>query len=156
MPRPAEDSAGVSFPPPLIFLGGLVAGVILQFIFSLPFLPWKIGMVMGMPLIALGALLVGSAVWCFLRAGTALPPWETATAVVIKGPYRITRNPMYLGMALIQAGIGLCFSSLWILLMLIPELWWIQNRVILPEEAYMENKFNQPYRDYCARVRRWV
>lgn len=156
MPKPAEDSAGVSFPPPLVFLGGLFIGVILQFIFSLPFLPWKLAMFTGLPVIALGIGLILWAGLLFIRAGTALPPWETATTVVIKGPYRFTRNPMYLGMALIHAGLGLCFSSLWILLMLIPVLWWIRTRVITSEEAYMEAKFGQPYRDYCARVRRWI
>ncbi len=156
MPKPATDSAGVSFPPPLMFFGGMVVGVILQFIFSLPFIPWQVGMYAGVPVLALGVLLLASSALFFTRAGTALPPWATATAVVVRGPYRFTRNPMYLGMALVQGGIGLCFSSLWILLMLLPELWWVRHKVIAREEAYMEEKFGQPYRDYCARVGRWL
>lgn len=156
MPKSATDSAGVTFPPPLMFLGSMLVGVILQFIFSLPFLPWEVGMYSGIPLLGLGVLLISSAAILFLRAGTALPPWATATTVVIRGPYRFTRNPMYLGMALVQAGIGLCFSSLWILLLLIPALWWVRTQVIAKEEAYMEEKFGQPYRDYCGQVRRWI
>lgn len=156
MPKPAQDSAGVSFPPPLMFLAAIFAGVILQFIWSLPFIPWELGMSSGLLAVLLGAALIASAAFVFTRAGTALPPWETATAVVIRGPYRFTRNPMYLGMALIHAGIGLCFTSLWILLALIPVLWWINTRVIAREEAYMAEKFGQPYRDYCAKVRRWL
>ena len=84
-----------------------------------------------------------------------MPPWQTATAVVSGGPYRLSRNPMYLGMALTHAGIGLWFNSIWILLMLAPVVWWLRTRVIPLEEAYMENKFGQPYRDYCTQVRRW-
>lgn len=156
MPKPDADSAGVRFPPPLMFLGALVIGVLMQFIWSLPFLPWRIGMFGGAIAFGLGVVLVASAALLFTRVGTGLPPWTPATQVVIRGPYRFTRNPMYVGMALIQAGIGLCLGSLWILLMLIPVLWWIRQHVITPEEAYMEAKFGQTYRDYCAQVRRWL
>ncbi len=156
MPQPDADSAGVRFPPPLMFLGALIIGVLLQFIWSLPFLPWRIGMFSGTIVFGLGVLLVASAALLFTRAGTGLPPWTPTTQLVIRGPYRITRNPMYLGMAMIQAGLGLCLGSLWILFMLVPVLWWIRHKVIAAEEAYMEEKFGNAYRDYCGRVRRWL
>lgn len=156
MPQPAHDSAGVGFPPPVMFLLGIFVGVILQFIWSLPFIPWQIGMIAGLVAIVLGAILIASAAFMFRSAGTAMPPWETASAVVMRGPYRFTRNPMYLGMALIHAGVGLGLTSVWILLMLVPVLWWINTRVIAREERYMAEKFGQSYQDYCQTVRRWL
>ncbi|MDX1497117.1 MAG: isoprenylcysteine carboxylmethyltransferase family protein [Salinisphaeraceae bacterium] len=156
MPKPAQDSAGVAFPPPLMFLLAVIGGVILQFMFPLPFLPWQWGMALGAISLLAGVGLILSAALLFVRAGTALPPWAAASAVVVQGPYRFTRNPMYLGMACIHASIGLAFTSWWILLSLIPTLWWVNKRVILKEEAYMAEKFGQPYKDYCASVRRWL
>lgn len=156
MPQPLQDSAGVSLPPPLVFLGAMFIGLILQFIWSVSFLPWQLGMICGGIFLVAGLLFIGSAALLFMRAGTAMPPWQTATTVVTAGPYRFTRNPMYLGMALVHAGIGLWFASLWILLMLAPALWWIQTRVIAREEAYMAEKFGKPFRDYCSQVRRWL
>lgn len=156
MPTPQTDSAGVGFPPPLAFLLALIAGVFLQFIWSVPFLPWRTGVMAGLPLMALGLLFILSAAWQFRRSDTPLPPWETATAVVVSGPYRFSRNPIYLGMALIHVGLGLFFASLWIVLSVIPVLWWVQQRVILAEEAYMQAKFGKVYGAYRDRVRRWL
>jgi protein-S-isoprenylcysteine O-methyltransferase Ste14 len=78
------------------------------------------------------------------------------TAIVFTGPYRFTRNPMYLGLALLQAGLAMVTNSLWPLLTLAPVIVAVRRLVIDREERYLEAKFGEEYRAYKARVRRWV
>jgi protein-S-isoprenylcysteine O-methyltransferase Ste14 len=77
-------------------------------------------------------------------------------ALTFEGPYRFTRNPMYVGMALLQGGLALAGNALWPLVALIPVLWIVRTQVIDKEEQYLERRFGQQYRDYKARVRRWL
>jgi protein-S-isoprenylcysteine O-methyltransferase Ste14 len=148
-----RDSAGVKFPPPLVFLGALLIGLALDGP-RLPFghnlenmLGW-LGIVAGMGIIL-------TALGLFRRAGTNAEPWKTSTSIVTDGVYRWTRNPMYLGMALTYAGIALVCDSLAALILLVPVVFVIQRQVIEAEEAYMEARFGEPYRAYKASVRRW-
>ncbi len=78
------------------------------------------------------------------------------TAIVETGPYRFTRNPIYLGMFLGLVGLAIAFDSLWLLVMLVPFTLAIRYGVVAREEAYLERKFGDAYRQYRARVRRWV
>ena len=111
----------------------------------------------------LGLLLLGAAVgivqWAkqlFEKAGTNVPPNLPATAIVTDGPYRYTRNPMYLSFLLWFTGLALVAGAP-LMLLLLPPLWYILDRhVIAPEEKYLAEKFGDPYRDYKARVRRWL
>ena len=98
------------------------------------------------------------AIWArnkFVRAGTAVQPWKPASRVVSGGPYRFTRNPMYIALALLQAGIALLADSAWMLLTLVPVLFIIRYMVIGREEGYMEAKFGEEYLSYKRSVRRW-
>ena len=97
-----------------------------------------------------------SAVVLFRRIGTPPDPHEPSTRLALDGPYRFTRNPMYLGMAAVLAGLALIGNALWPLLALIPVIWWIRTQVIAREERYLEAKFGGEYRDFKARVRRWL
>jgi protein-S-isoprenylcysteine O-methyltransferase Ste14 len=92
----------------------------------------------------------------FHWAGTAVRPFEPSSALVEAGPYRFTRNPMYLGMLLALIGIWLLLGSLGPLLVLPAFFWLIRTRFVLPEEAHLERHFGQRYRDYRCRVRRWL
>lgn len=153
-----NDAAAVRIPPPFFYMGALVGGYLLQQ-YALP-LP------LGLPetvrtLAAAAALLCGAgmmlvAVALFRRAGQDPKPWTTTPAVVSKGAYRITRNPMYLGMALIQGGIGLALENGWILLFLPPVLVLIYLTAVRHEEAYLERKFGEAYLEYKKSVRRWI
>jgi protein-S-isoprenylcysteine O-methyltransferase Ste14 len=92
----------------------------------------------------------------FRRAGTSPDPHEPTTALALDGPYRLTRNPMYLGMALVQGGLALAGNALWPLLALVPVIWVIRTQVIDKEERYLEAKFGGEYRAFKERVRRWI
>ena len=83
-------------------------------------------------------------------------PRTPSPELIPGGPYRYTRNPMYVGMTLIQAGIGIALGNLWILLLLVPTLWILRRSVIEKEEAYLERKFGDSYLRYRASVRRWL
>lgn len=151
------DSAKVTFPPPFIYLGMLLLGLALDRI-----LPWSvhltgIGRYAGGGLLILAALgYLLSASGRFRKAGTDVKPWKTTSAIVAEGVYAFTRNPMYLGMALLFAGLGLLFSSLGVFLLLPVVIIIIQTQVIAREERYLEAKFGDEYRNYKARVRRWL
>ena len=91
-----------------------------------------------------------------MKTGTRVNPFEPSTMLVLDGPYRFTRNPMYLGMALVLGGLALIGNALWPFLALAPVIAIIRTQVIAKEEAYLEAKFVAPYRDFKARVRRWI
>jgi protein-S-isoprenylcysteine O-methyltransferase Ste14 len=151
-----QDTAGVVAPPPLIFLAGLIVGFALEALLpgvDLPgWLEWGVG---GLLVIAgLGLLAWFNSL--FSRTGTAVEPWKPTTAIVTSGPYRFTRNPAYLGMALTYVGIALLSSAVWVVLPLPLVLAVIDRGVIAREERYLERKFGEEYLGYRRQVRRWV
>ena len=152
-----DDSAHVTFPPPFVYLGflliGLAADRLIGQLLSLP--PLTRG-VLAIALIVPGAGLLLAASGLFRRVGTDVKPWKTATALVDSGVYRFTRNPMYLGMALLYAGLAFAFESVGAWLFLPVVIIVIQTQVIAREERYLEAKFGEAYRDYKLRVRRWL
>lgn len=151
------DSARIMVPPPFVFLSFFMAG-------------WGLGRLVGwsLPLAAplrfgLAGLLVGgsgiillAALWRFVRARTSPEPWKSTRTLIDRGLYAYSRNPMYLGMALLHAGTALALASPAALLMLLPALFVIQTQVIAREERYLEGKFGEAYRAYKTRVRRWL
>lgn len=110
----------------------------------------------GLALMAIGAALAIWGVLTFRRAGTTILPFRAATAMVRDGPYRVTRNPMYVGMALAYAGFSLVFNTVWPLLVLPLVLIAMVRLVISREEAYLEAVFGEDYRAYKRDVRRWL
>ena len=151
------DSAKVTFPPPLIYIGMLLLGLALDRI-----MPWSAGLTDTGRYYGSG-LLFASALFYLLAAsdrfrkiGTDVKPWKTTSAIVDDGVYAFTRNPMYLGMALFYVGLGIILSSLGVFLLLPVLIATIQTQVIAREERYLEGKFGDEYRKYKTRVRRWI
>jgi protein-S-isoprenylcysteine O-methyltransferase Ste14 len=148
---------GLRVPPPLLFLATLVIGWLLQWLFPISVLPPGIVLLAaGVVVLALGILLLFWAVSMMRRAGTSPNPTQPTTAIVTTGPFRYTRNPIYLGFTLICVGIAIAANDVWVLLPLLVVLA-IMTRVVIPsEERYLEQKFGSAYTDYTARVRRWL
>jgi protein-S-isoprenylcysteine O-methyltransferase Ste14 len=152
-------TAGVIARPPLLFLGALLLGVVADQV-----LPWSmslppVGAINGP--IAGALILAGVAVFVagirnFSRAETPVPTNAPTRALVTTGIHGRTRNPIYLGMFLIYAGIGLALGSLSILALMLPLGLVMRYGVVAREEAYLESRFGDAYRAYKARVRRWV
>lgn len=151
-----QDHPGVITHPPFLYAGALVAGAALDWLVPLPMLAAGGGQVPGIVLIALGVALGG---WCavlFVRAGTNVPTHKPSTTVVTGGPYRLSRNPIYVALTAISAGIALWANSAWMLGLILPTLVIMRIGVIDREERYLEAKFGDDYRSYKARVRRWL
>lgn len=111
----------------------------------------------GLCIVATGIAIGLTSVYSFRRAGTTiLPAGRPTTAIVERGPYRFTRNPMYLAMSCAYIGLSLLLNNLWAVLLLPIVLGVVDLFVIRREERYLAAKFGQPYREYCARVRRWL
>lgn len=162
MPEPTPRSpanAEVRFPPPLVYALPLALTPLLQSRWPLPLFgvraqaPANVaGVILGLA----GLLLMASALIRFRRAGTSPVPVKPVTALVFKGPYRWTRNPMYLGMTIAYLG-GIVLLGSWWAVIFLPLVWWTMNAyVIAREERYLEAEFGDAYRNYRARVRRWL
>jgi protein-S-isoprenylcysteine O-methyltransferase Ste14 len=151
-----QDKAGVVAPPPLIYLGTLIFGLLLGRRFSIRFLPRKLARCLGLPLLGGGALLLGWFERAMRQADTPTSPYKPVEHIATEGPFRYTRNPGYLAMTLIYAGIASLANALWANLLLPASLLVIQHGVIEREERYLEGKFGEEYLSYKAQVRRWI
>jgi protein-S-isoprenylcysteine O-methyltransferase Ste14 len=150
------DSPGVRVPPPLVFLGGLAIGLVLSTWAPTEYLDRAIAHLVGGVLIGMGVLLALSAVYAFFRARTNLRPDRPSSALVRTGPYRFTRNPMYVSLTIVYVGVAVMMQSLWSLLLLPLVVALIRSKVIATEEAYMERRFGAEYLRYKSEVRRWL
>jgi protein-S-isoprenylcysteine O-methyltransferase Ste14 len=156
MPSDAADKPGVVAPPPLIYLGAIVVGALLERVWrwEIPTAGW--GAAVGALLILIAGVLLVLAVLEFKRAGTPPEPYKPTTAIVTSGPYRVSRNPIYLAFTLVQLGIALWMGSGWILVLLLPVSVLINYAVIAREERYLDRKFGDEYFRYRRKVRRWI
>jgi protein-S-isoprenylcysteine O-methyltransferase Ste14 len=156
MPSDASDKPGVAAPPPLVYLGAIVIGGLLEraWRWRLPAGRW--GLVLGALMLVAAVALVASALREFNRAETSPKPHKPTRAIVTSGPFRFTRNPIYVSFTLVQLGTALLARSGWILGLLVPVLVFIRFGVIAREEAYLERKFGEDYLRYRRTVRRWV
>ena len=152
----APDHPGVITHPPFLYAGALAAGALLDWVVPLPVLDAGAGQLPGLVLIVLGLTLAGWCAMLFRRAGTGIPTHRPSTAVVRHGPYRFSRNPIYVGLTSLAAGIAIWVNSYWMLGLLVPTLVIMQIGVIQREELYLESKFGEEYREYKRRVRRWL
>ena len=158
MSKTPVDHPGVRVPPPLIFLGLVVVGPLLDRL--LGFAPLRVveplRTVLVVLLVGAGLAAVLAAIRGFARAGTRVEPWAPSSAIVSNGLYRLSRNPMYVGMAVVMLGLALILASPSSFLMVVVGVLVIDRFVIRREEAYLEGKFGEEYRDYRRRVRRWL
>lgn len=155
----ATERPRIAVIPPLALLVAAVAAVALDRLVPLglvPSFPWGPGLVIGVPLLAASAALNTAGARAFLAAGTPINPYRPAKRLVRGGAFRITRNPMYLGMVGALLSLAPVFSVDWALVAA-PLLWAAFHwGVVLPEEAYMAAKFGADYESYLATTRRWL
>jgi len=152
-------TAGVIARPPLLFLVALAIGFVLDRLVRLPVPVPGIDLVywiIGGSLILIGLALAAAGIRNFSRAGTPFLSIKPTRALVTTGIHGWTRNPIYLGMFLVYGGIGVAAQSPWILIVALPLAITVRLGVVAREEAYLERRFGDAYRDYKARVRRWL
>jgi len=152
-------TAGVIARPPLLFLAALLLGLASDRLLPLPFAVSERHLVHWMiagSLILIGLALFAAGIRNFSRAATPVPTNEPTRALVTTGIHGWTRNPIYLGMFLVYGGIGIAARSPWTLILSLPLAITIRYGVVAREEAYLERRFGDAYRDYKARVLRWL
>jgi protein-S-isoprenylcysteine O-methyltransferase Ste14 len=153
------DHADVAIKPPFLFLGALAIGCLLSLVVPIgPGLGSANGVALatGLAFVVIGFALTAWSARAFHLAGTSVVPGETSTALVTSGPYKITRNPIYIGFILVYFGVAIVLTSMWILLLLVPVLIILQRGVVEREEVYLEREFGEAYRKYKARVPPWL
>jgi protein-S-isoprenylcysteine O-methyltransferase Ste14 len=151
------DNAQVKIHPPLLFAVPLVVGVLLSLLFPVKLLPTVIALIVGgiIAVLAFGGIGL-PAFRTMRRARTTLNPNHPTTTLVTQGPFRFTRNPLYVSLAMLYGGLALMANAWWAVLLLPGVIALAHFLVILPEERYLEQKFGEEYRAYKARVRRWL
>lgn len=141
--------------PPVLWLASLALSLLLQSYWPVRIAPGPWIRVAGVILVVVCFVFIVWARKTMVRAGTNVPPNMPALTVVMSGPFRYTRNPLYLGGTTAHLGLALFLNNLWLLILLVPVVATFHWAVVLREERYLESKFGETY-TYKARVRRWL
>ena len=155
-----KDAARVLIFPPAVPLLAIAAAVALRHYWPLVqgvavpriWLRWIGGLMAGSALLLLGAW----SVYIMRSSGQSENPWKPTTHILERGPFRLTRNPMYLQMIIVCIGVAIALTNLWLLLLTPVCAWLLQRLAIVPEERYLAGKFGEEYLEYQKRVRRWL
>ena len=153
------DHPPVVVRPPILFGGALVLAFLLEALAPLgPGLGGGTGraVAVGLSIAVLGGAILALAANRFNQAGTNLPTWEPTLALVVDGPYRFSRNPIYIALLLIYFGLATALTSVWAILFLPALVAIVHYGIVLREETYLTNKFGTAYTSYQARVPRWL
>ena len=142
--------------PPFVYLAAILSGVALDLVHPLRWLPAGAGVWVGAPLVLLSIALFRASTRQFKAASTPVPGNEPTTAIVQSGPYRFSRNPIYLAFSLLVLGIACWLNSIWLLGTLAAAVSLMSLVVIPREERYLERRFGAEYLEYKAKVRRWL
>jgi protein-S-isoprenylcysteine O-methyltransferase Ste14 len=154
-----RDTAGVIAPPPLVALGAVILGVLLDWLMPAYLLSAVLTrngrIVISVLLIAAGLALALAGRGTFVRSGTNVNPFKPSSVLVTTGIFAYVRNPMYVGLGCLVAGIGFALASDWTLVMLVVAALLIHFGVVKREERYLEAKFGAAYRSYMSTVPRY-
>lgn len=155
MTEESGDNPGVDIPPPVYILAAIGLGYLLHkyrpLALDLPFALEISGL-----FLAAALFLLGWAIWSFLHFNTTILPHRSNRVLIQSGPFRYSRNPVYLAFLLIQTAVAIATGNGWILLLLPLNWYLLETRVICREEAYLLRTFGEDYTDYRAKVRRWI
>jgi protein-S-isoprenylcysteine O-methyltransferase Ste14 len=150
------DNPGIRVPPPPLYVLALLLGLVLDRKVHVPFLPRRVARVLGWPLVGGGMALAAWFVFTMRGGDTTIRIDKPVSSLVQDGPFRYSRNPGYLALTMIYAGVAVRRNALWAIVLLPLVVYVIQREVIEREERYLERTFGEEYLDYKGRVRRWV
>ena len=150
------DNPSIRVPPPPVYLLALLLGLLLDRKAHVPFLPRGVARVLGWPLVGGGMALAAWFVRTMRGVDTTIRIDKPVSSLVKNGPFRYSRNPGYVALAMIYTGIAVLRNALWAILLLPLVVYVIQREVIEREERYLERTFGEEYLAYKARVRRWI
>ena len=151
-----KDHPGVKLPPPILFLGLGLIGVGMEYA-----IPLSIGIDSPANYSGIGVIIISIVSIMFMsklfeRNKTAIEPWKTTSKIITTGPYKYSRNPIYILFCGVPVGLGIAFDTYWALFAFIPALIIVYYSAVKKEEKYLEAKFGQEYLDYKGKVRRWL
>ena len=151
-----NDNPGVKLAPPIVYLGLGLIGVGMEYV-----IPLSIGIdspsnYLGVGVIIVSIVSLGFMFKLFKRYETEIDPWKTTSKIITTGPYKYSRNPVYIFACGVPIGLGIAFNTYWALFAFIPALIIVYYTAVKKEEKYLETKFGQEYLDYKAKVRRWL
>jgi len=150
------DNAGVVVRPPLLYGVAFVVVLALGWFWPMPIVGRVVAVDVGLVLVVFG---VGIAMWgrrTMQAAGTNVDPYRPATVLVKTGPFRFSRNPLYMSLTLLFLGLSLVVNTWWGIVLLFPVLIIMHWGVILREECYLDQKFGASYQEYRSKVRRYL
>ncbi len=150
------DNPGVIARPPLLYGAALVVVIVLRWFWPMPIFAHSIALWLGLVILVPG---LGLAAWgrrTMQAAGTNVDPTLPTTAIATSGPFRFSRNPLYIALTLVHLGITLAANTWWGIIVLVPLLIIMHRAVILREERYLEQKFGDSYKQYRFKVRRYL
>ena len=142
--------------PPTIFVVAFLIGLVLDFIFPFPLIPTLPQFILGAACAVAGFLLIRTSISAIENAGTTYDPYAASTKLVTSGIYRFTRNPGYLGLAVIQLGLALLIDGIWIAMTMAIAVLVTHVFVVRLEEEKLRQSFGQEYEQYRAYVRPWI
>lgn len=153
-----HGGAKVWLPPPLVFAAFIASGLLVHhFVYALPVPIGRTPRLISAGMIGFVGLALGASTFLlFKRTGQDPRPWQPSPELIFQGPYRWSRNPMYVSMALLQTSVGLAVDSLWVVLLWLPALIVVHYTAVLPEEKYLSERFGEAYQRYAASVRRYL
>lgn len=151
-----DDHANVNIPPPVLHFAGVLIGIAANQLYQLSLPQTGLNFWLGLALMGLAMPLALSGFRQFSLADNPVAPNRVINGLMMAGPYRFTRNPLYLALVIMHAGIALMTGIGWLLVTLLPVLFLVRYYVIAREEAYLIRRFGQDYLDYQKRVRRWI
>lgn len=156
MHQPKADTAGLPVPPPFIFLAFLIVGLLLSAIFPTDLLPIALRLILGVAVMAIGLFIASRAFRVMRDAHTPIDPFEPTSAIVDDGPYRFSRNPIYLSLALAYLGLAIIVNAVWAIVLWPLVFIAVTYIIVVREEKYLEAKFGEVYTQYKSKVRRWI
>ncbi len=152
-----SDNAGVIAPPPLLYAGALIALFLVRWQWPASILADRTPLFYGGIALGIAGLAIGLwGRWAMVSARTNINPYKPTLSIVSAGPFGFSRNPLYVGMAMLYLGISLAFDTWWGIVLLPPVLVVMHFGVIRREEEYLERKFGDEYRRYKSAVARYV
>lgn len=153
---PPDNAGVIAFPPLMFAIGAVTSALVHFFVGRAPMMSdHRVALVCGIALIVVAPSLALSAMFTFKKAGTNVDPAKPALTIARGGPYRFTRNPMYLALCLLQVALGFFLNDWIALLFVVPLALLLHFGVILREERYLAAKFGEPYLELKRDVRRW-
>lgn len=155
-PAPNGDSAGVVAPAPIFFVIASAIGAVLEWLHPSTLLAQPYARFVGAILIAISMALFAAVLVQMARAKTSFDANKPTSTLITSGVFRVCRNPTYLSLVLLQAGLAFAFQSLWLLLLVVPAVAVTHWGVVVREEQFLKRKFGSEYVKYARRVRRWL